>query len=73
MGGIKVGFFFFFLEGANAKIEARGYGISNTTSIEKEKSPHQSADRLVLKEQINRKSRYYSWIKSINQKVDLID
>ena len=65
--------FLFFLEGANAKVEARGYGISITTTIEKGESPYQSADRLVLKEQRNRKSRYYSWIKSINQKVNVID
>ena len=64
---------FLFLEGANAKVEARGYGISITTTIEKGESPYQSADRLVLKEQRNRKSRYYSWIKSINQKVNVID
>ena len=63
--------FLFFLEGANAKVEARGYGISITTTIEKGESPYQSADRLVLKEQRNRKSRYYSWVKSINQKVDI--
>ena len=57
--------FLFFLEGANPKIEARGYGISLTTSVEKGESPYQSADRLILKEQRNRKSRYYSWLKSI--------
>ena len=73
IGWNKGWIFLLFLEGANVKIEARGYGISITTSIEKGESPYQSADRLVLKEQINRKSRYYSWIKSINQKVDLID
>ena len=65
--------FLFYLEGANAKIEARGYGICITTHIERGESPYQSADRLILKEQRNRKSRYYSWIKSINQKVNVID
>ena len=73
LGWNKGWIFLLFLEGAKAKIEARGYGISITTSIEKGESPYQSADRLVLKEQRNRKSRYYSWIKSINQKVDVID
>ena len=73
LGWNKGWIFLLFLEGSNAKIEFRGYGISITTSIEKEKSPYQSADRLILKEQRNRKSRYYAWIKSINQKVDVID
>ena len=63
--------FLFFLEVANAKVEARGYGISITRTHEKGESPYQSADRLVLKEQRNRKSRYYSWVKSINQKEDV--
>jgi len=63
----KVGLSSFFLEVANAKVEARGYGISITTTIERGESPYQSADRLVLKEQRNRKSRYYLWFKSINQ------
>ena len=65
--------FLFLLEGANAKIEAKGYGICITTNIERGESPYQSADRLVLKEQRNRKSRYYSWIKSINKKVNVMD
>ena len=73
MDETKVGLSSFFLEVANAKVEARGYGISITRTHEKGESPYQSADRLVLKEQRNRKSRYYSWIKSINQKVDVID
>ena len=51
-----------------AKIEAKGFGISITTKIEKGESPLESADRLVSKEQRIRKSRYYSWIKSINEK-----
>ena len=41
--------FLFFLEGANAKIEAKGYGICTTTNIEIGASPSQCADRLVLK------------------------
>ena len=66
--GIKVGLFYFFLEGGIAKIEAKGFGISITTKVEKGESPLESADRLVSKEQRIRKSRYYSWVKSINEK-----
>ena len=70
MDGIKVGLFsfFFFLEGGTPKIEASGFGIAMTTDIKKGESPWQTADRLVFKEQRNRRSRYYyySWIKSIN-------
>ena len=51
-----------------AKIEAKGFGISITTKVEKGESPLESADRLVSKEQRIRKSRYYSWVKSINEK-----
>ncbi len=58
--------FLFFFEGATPKIEAKGFGTSLTTIIEKGESPYQSADRLILKEQINRKSRYYAWLRSIN-------
>ena len=68
LGWNKGWIFLLFLEGANAKIEARGYCISITTSIEKEKSPYQSADRLVLKEQINRKLRYYPGSNQSNKK-----
>ena len=46
----------------------KGFGISITTKVEKGESPLESADRLVSKEQRIRKSRYYSWIKSINKK-----
>ena len=66
--GTKVGLFLFFLEGGIAEIEAKGFGISITTKVEKGESPLESADRLVSKEQRIRKSRYYSWIKSINEK-----
>ena len=66
--GIKVGIFYFFSEGGIPKIEAKGFGISITTKIEKGESLLESADRLVSKEQRIRKSRYYSWIKSINEK-----
>ena len=52
--------FLFFLEGGIAKIEAKGFGISITTKVEKGESPLESADRLVSKEQRIRKSRYYS-------------
>ena len=60
--------FFFFLEGGIGKIEAIGFGISITTKVKKGESPLDSADRLVSKEQRIRKSRYYSWVKSINEK-----
>ena len=58
--------FLFFLEGGTPKIEASGFGIAMTTEIMKGESPSQTADRLVYKEQRNRKSIYYSWLKSIN-------
>ena len=57
--------FLFFLEGGTPKIEASGFGIALTTDIKKGESPSQTADRLVFKEQRNRKSRYHSWIRSI--------
>ena len=60
--------FLFFLEGGIVKIEAKGFGISITTKVEDGESPLESADRLVSKEQRIRKSRYYSWVKSINKK-----
>ncbi len=60
--------FLFFFEGATPKVEAKGFGISVTTTIEKGESPYQSADRLILREQINRKSRYYDWLRSISNK-----
>ena len=60
--------FLFFLEGGTPKIEASGFGIKMITDIKKGESPSQTADRLVFKEQRNRKSIYYSWIKSISQK-----
>ena len=59
--------FLFFLEGGIAKIEAKGFGISITTKVEKGESPLESADRLVSKEQRIRKSRYYCWVRSINE------
>jgi len=46
----------------------KGFGISITTKVKKGESPLESADRLVSKEQRIRKSRYYSWVKSINEK-----
>ena len=58
--------FLFYFEGGIPKIEAIGFGISMTTNIINGESPSQTADRLILQEQRNRKSRYYSWIKSIN-------
>ena len=59
--------FLFFLEGGTPKIEARGFGISITTKLEKGESPLESADRLVSKEHRNRKSSYYSWVRSTNK------
>ena len=60
--------FFLILEGGIAMIEARGFGISLTSNIRKGESPRESADRLIFKEQRIRKSRYYSWIRSIKHK-----
>ena len=60
--------FLFFLEGGIAKVQAKGFGISITTNIRKGESPSESADRLIFKEERIRKSRYHSWIRSINQK-----
>ena len=60
--------FLFFLEGGIAKIEAKGYGISITTKVKKGESLSESTDRLVFKEQRMRKSRYYSWVRHINEK-----
>ena len=36
-------------------------------NIEKGETPNESADRLIIKEQIRRKSLYNSWIKSLNK------
>ena len=60
--------FLFFLEGGIAKIEAKGFSISITTIVAEGESPLESADRLVSREQRIRKSRYYSWVRSINKK-----
>ena len=60
--------FLFFLEGGIPKIEAKGFGISITTKLKKGESPSESADRLVSREQRIRKSRYNSWVRSINEK-----
>ena len=56
------------MEGGIVKIEAKGFGISITTKVEDGESLLETADRLVSKEQRIRKSRYYSWVKSINKK-----
>ena len=66
LGWNKVWSFLFFLEGGTPKIEASGFDIAMTTDIKKGESPCQTSDRLVFKEQRNRRSRYYSCIKSIN-------
>ena len=60
--------FLFFLEGGNAKIEAKGFGISITSKAKKGESPSETVDRLDYKEQRIRKSRYNSWIRYINEK-----
>ena len=60
--------FLLFLEGGIAKIEAKGFGISITTKVKKGETPLESADRLIFKEERLRRSRYYSWIRSINEK-----
>ena len=57
--------FLFYLEGGTPKIEAIGFGIAISTDSKRGESPSQTADRLIFKEQQNRKSRYYSWIRSI--------
>ena len=57
--------FLFYLEGGTPKIEGSEFGIAMTTDIIKWESPSKTADRLVLKEQRNRKSRYDSWFRSI--------
>ncbi|WP_288262848.1 hypothetical protein [uncultured Prochlorococcus sp.] len=61
-------FFIFFLEGGITKIEAKGFGISITTKVEKGESPLESAGSLVSNEKRIRKSRYYSLVKSTNEK-----
>ena len=66
--GIKVGLFYIFVEGGVAKFEAKGFGISITTKVEKGESAFESADRLVSKEQRMRNSKYYCWVRSINEK-----
>ena len=58
--------FLLFLEGGTPKIESSGFGTAMTTDIKQGESPYQTADRLVYKEQRNRKSIYYSWLKSIS-------
>ncbi len=58
--------FLLFLDGGTPKIEASGFSIAMTTDIKRRESPYQTADRLVFKEQRNRKSIYCSWLKSIN-------
>tara|TARA_B100001093_G_scaffold40889_1_gene34780 strand:- start:77 stop:295 length:219 start_codon:yes stop_codon:yes gene_type:complete len=68
LGGIKFGLFSFILKEELLKIEVSGFCIAMTTDIKKKESLSQSADRLTFKEQQNRKSRYYSWIRSIKIK-----
>ena len=63
LGWNKVWFFLFYLEVGTPKIEASRFGIAMKTDIKKGESPSQKADRLISKEQRNRKYRYYSWIR----------
>ena len=56
--------------GDEVEIEASGFGIAMSTDIKRGESPSQTADRLIFKEQRNRKSRYYSWIRSIKFRDD---
>ena len=57
--------FTFFLEGGKSMIEAKGLGIIIIRDILFGESPWEAADRLIIKEHINRKSLYYSWKRSI--------
>ena len=57
--------FTIFLQGGIAKLEGKGYGIILTTNIFIGESPRESADRLILKEEIRRKSIYNLWKRSI--------
>jgi len=69
LGWNKVWSFLFFFDGGIAKIEAKGFDISITTKFEKGESPFETADILVSKEQRIRKSRYYSWVRSLYKKI----
>ncbi len=51
------------LIGGTVKIEARGFGICLSTSIEPNESPQSAADRLVLSEDQRRKSLQRLWTK----------
>jgi len=53
-------------------IEAKGLGISIRAPIEPNDNPMIAADSLILKEEINRRSLYNSWIlKKSNQKLQM--
>ena len=65
LGWNKAWSFLYYLEGRTPKIKTSGFGINKKTYVKNGESPSQSADKLIFKEQQNRKSRYYSWIRSI--------
>ena len=58
--------FTFFLEGGLGRIKASGLGLTIIKEINPGESLLESADEMILKEEIRRKSIYYSWLKSIN-------
>ena len=60
--------FTLFLEGGKTKIAARGLGVIIINDILFGETPPEAADRLILKEDRNRKSLYYSWRRSLKNK-----
>ena len=54
------------LEGGLARIKASGLGVTITKQINPGESLLESADKLIFKEDMRRKSLYYSWLKSVN-------
>mgnify|MGYP001197392994 CR=1 FL=1 len=57
--------FTLFLQGGMPLVEGKGYGIIVQTKIFKGESPKETADRLILKEEIRRKSISNSWKRSV--------
>ena len=57
--------FTLFLHGGIPIIEAKGFGVIITSKVINGESPKESADRMILKEQIKRKSIYNSWKRSL--------
>ena len=58
--------FTFILEGGLAIIKASGLGVTISKQINPGESLIESADKMILKEDMRRKSLYYSWLKSVN-------